>query len=672
MPDAGSHEAQALAKIEAAISRRGELYEKWQADLASDQLLGRQFSVPIVIRDALLHAASLGLLDAEAAERLAVQLHCKPLANRPDIAKFNPLDDAYWSLPMAIVWMMSRDWKQVAKQKSDYRTAHEDWYCEPNVGLPRDGRLGGYIIDASWQIRSLRPAAIDRLLLADSFDTTQSVPRASAMTAIEAKRLLWGALQEQRLIASGRRDGARSPIPAFLWQDLLPVQDGLDTQEYLREGSHGPRWDEVTVSRADVLLEWPPKTVEVSMRDDEPEVEKWHRFASLPLAPWLPLEVVLSFVQDGWALHPSNMALSEFEVPTGEDGQWRRQGALLAHQPPGTSNYDDPVIDRFNMALTRAGLEERVRFRGVPYGSVATDIRDIPSSYFVEMRVFGPIPVHNPTISDIAEGARRQHHWESVTVERLGFLRWLSNEYSTIARLHRDYAPVALPWASDSVREFAAGAAKRMTGDPGPLAVSEAAAWLAWGGMEPPSDCLEKSMVEAVTTAAANLLHRIAIGSLPAFGSRKGRAPERLESRWFRDAPIIFDTDGKPTPLAYILGEKGVWFDLLRSALELGRSEPGWPQDTTFENVTINSTDIVALPVMIPAAGPAGMTADDGRGTAAERAVRRAVKRLWPDGVPAGMTVKIRNEKINDWARAHSLGRTFSASTILRALGSAR
>lgn len=653
-----------LAKIAAAIPHRGDLYEKWQADLASDQLIGRQYSASIRVTDALLHAASLGLLDAEAAERLAVELGCRPLANQPDITKFNPHDDAYWSLPMAMTWMMSSDWTQVALQKSDYRTAHEDWYCESNVGLPKGGRLSGYIIDASWQIRSLRPAAIDRLLLADSFDASQSFPRASAMTAIEAKRLLWGALQEQRLIASGRRDGARTPIPAFLWQDLLPFQDGLDTQEYLREGSHGPRWDDVTVSRAEVLREWPSNTVEVSMRDGEPEVEKWHRFASLPLAPWLPLEVVLSFVQDGWALHLSNSALSDFVLPSGDDGQWRRKGALLAHQPAGTSDYDDPVVDRFNMALTRAGLEERVRFRGVPYGGPATDIRDIPSTYFVEMRVFGPIPFLNPTMGDIAEGARLQQHWESVTVERLGFLRWLSNEYSTIARLHRDYAPVALPWAADSVREFIASAAKRMTGDPGPLAISEAAAWLAWGGMEPPSDCLEKSMVEAVTTAAANLLHRIAIGSLPAFGSKRRRAPERLESRWFRDALIIFDTDGKPTPLAHILGEKGVWFDLLRSALELGRSEPGWPHDTTFENVTVNSTDIEEI-------ASAGLTrtavTGDSGGTPAHRTIRRAVRQIWPDDAWRDLPVKTRNARINVWAEAHG-GQRYGDTTIQRAL----
>ncbi|AMJ63181.1 hypothetical protein AXW83_25325 [Bosea sp. PAMC 26642] len=656
--------SEALAKIAAAISHRGDLHEKWQQDLSSARLLGLQSSVPIAIKEALLHAASLGLLNDDAAERLAAELDCGPLANKPDIAKFDPREDAYWSLPMAMVWMMSRDWERVALQMSAYRAAHEDWYCESNVGLPKDGALNGYLIAKSWQIKSWKPAAIDRLLLGDSFDAAQSVRSVSTMTATEAKRLLWRALQEQLLIASGRRDGARKPIPAFLWQDLLPFQDGLNTLEYLREGSHGPRWDDVTVSRADVLREWPSNTVEVSMRDGEPEVEKWRRFASLPLTPWLPLEVVLSFVQDGWAFHSSNTALNEFEVPTGEDGRWRRQGALLAHQAPGTSDYDDPAIDRFNMALTRAGLEERVRFRGVPYGSVATDIRDIPSSYFVEMRVFGPIPVHNPTISDIAEGARRQHHWESVTLERLGFLRWLANEYSTIARLHRDYAPVALPWAADSVREFIAGAAKRMTGDPGPLTVSDAAAWLAWDGMDPPPDCLEKSMVEALTTATANLLHRIAIGSLSAFGSKKGQAPERLESRWFRDAPVIFDTEGKPTPLAYLLGEKGVWFDLLRSALELGRSEPGWPRDTTFENVTVNSTDIEEI-------ASAGLTRTavigDSGDTPAHRMIRRAVEKLWPEVDWRDLPVKTRNARINVWAEAHG-GQRYGDTTIQRAL----
>lgn len=616
----------------------------------------------------MLHAALLGLLDADAAEGLAATLNCGPLANQSDISKFDPRDDAYWSLPMAMAWMMSRDWKTTARQKADFRAADEHWYCQANVGLPKDGRLNGYVIGKSWQLRNLRPATIGRLLLENNLEVAQSLPPAGGMTAPEAKGALWRALQERRLIASGRQNGAREPIPAYRWQDLLPFQDQLDSPERLREGSHGPRWDDVTVARDDVLREWPARPHDGPERQRRMPGEEHGRFASLPFAPWLPLEVVLSFVQDGWALHPSNMAMSEFVVPSGEDGQWRRKGALLAHQPPGTSNYDDPVIDRFNMALTRAGLEERVKFRGVPWGGDATDIRDIPSSYFVEMRVFGPVPVHNPTIGDIAEGARRRHHWENVAVERVGFHRWLANEYPAIARLHQDYAPMAMPWTSDIVRGFIADATERMTVAPGPLAIPAAAAWLAWGGEEPPADCLEKAMVEGMKTTAAGLFDRIAVGSLDAFGSKKGRAPEPLEARWFRALPVIFDVDIGSTQLSYILGEQGVWFDLPRSALELGRSEPGWPHETTFENVTVNSTGIAALPPNKSVKRSAEVATDEGQGTAGERAVRRAVKYLWPDGVPIGMTNKTRNEKINDWARTHSLGRTFSDKTIERAL----
>ncbi|CAI0344991.1 conserved hypothetical protein [Hyphomicrobiales bacterium] len=665
MADIKSDTAQAIDKIAEAIADSSELFEKWRADIASDRTEG--FSDRLgAIKNALLHAASLGLLDAEAAEELAIGLNCAPLAGKPDIAKFDPRAEPYWSLPMAIAWVKSRDWKQVARQMSDYRAGEEYWYCQSNVGLPKDGFLNGYVIAASWQIRALGPATIDRLLLGDSFDAAESIQPAAGVTALDAKNALWRALQEQRLMASGRQDGARKPISAFLWQDLLPFQDRREAPEYLREGYYGPRWDDVTVGRADIVREWPSNSGEASQ--EKLQVEAGDRLASLPLAPWLPLEVVLSFVQDGWAFHPSNMALSEFVVPSGEDGQWRRKGALLAHQPPGTSNYDDPAIDRFNMALTRAGLEERVRFRGVPCGGVATDIRDIPSSYFVDMRVFGPVPVHNPTIGDIAEGAHRRQHWESVTVERLGFHRWLANEYPAIARLHRDYAPMATPWASDIVRELIADATERMAAAPGPLAIPAAAAWLAWGGKEPPADCHERALVDALKRTAAGLLDRIAVGSLDAFGSRTGRAPQQLEARWFRALPIIFDIDGNATPLAYIMGEKGAWFDLSRSALELGRSEPGWPHETTFENVTVNSTDIASLLPNKSVSDAAAVAVDDGGGTDGERAVRRAVRQLWPDGVPTGMTNKIRNEKINDWARAHSLGRTFSDSTILRAL----
>ncbi len=212
------------------------------------------------------------------------------------------------------------------------------------------------------------------------------------MTAGHAKANLWRALQDGALTATGRRNNEiRESIAATLWQDLELTQDGLEGPETIQEVGTRNRWSRVTVRRDDVLRIW-PATANAPARIEPAVKPEPSPYDHLPLASWLPLEIVLYFVQDGWALHPSNMTMAEAQVPLGPDGSKRRKGALLAHQPADTSDYDDPAIDRFNRLLTNAGLEGRVRFRGVPVGEAATKLQDIPSDYFTATRMFGPIP----------------------------------------------------------------------------------------------------------------------------------------------------------------------------------------------------------------------------------------------------------------------------------------
>lgn len=167
--------------------------------------------------------------------------------------------------------------------------------------------------------------------------------------------------------------------------------------------------------------------------------QDWTRFSKLPDAPWISLQVILNFVQGGWAYQTSNVRLCDLpSFPTDETGQWRRKGALLAHCPPHTSNYDDPAINNFDIALTNAGLNGSVKFRGVKYEGSATDIEDILTSYFDTQRFFGPMSVSNTMISGKGENGRRERHWKNVTIERKGFLTWLRLEYPAIFRLHAE------------------------------------------------------------------------------------------------------------------------------------------------------------------------------------------------------------------------------------------
>jgi hypothetical protein len=647
---------EARTAIEGAISERGELLEKWRDDIASRP---SDANGARAARDMLLHAALLGLIDGDAAERLALELCGAPLRNIPSLDAFDARLDADWSLSMAIAWIASKDWQEVTRQKADFRKDAEYWSCVAR-GLPKDGNPNGIFIPESWTIETLDAPSISGLIIEDGWPDDDD----GRMTAAHAKPNLWRALQDGALAATGRRDGgSRETIPATLWQDLETIQDRLDGPEHLRESMHGPRWVGVTVRRDDVLRIWPaelfsPQASDI-VRPAEPVLHD-----RLPLAQWLPLEVALHFVQDGWALHPSNMTLGELELPVSPDGSFRRKGSLLAHQPAQATYYDDPAIHAFNRALTRAGLEERVRFRGVAVGKPVTEIQDIPSGYFTATRIFGPIPVSNPPISGSDGRGQRQEHWHNVTVERDGLLRWLQNEYPAIAALNNDYMPLRQAWAADTIRDFVTAAEGPLGRNPGPISIPTAAAWLAWNGKHPPSDMLEMDLVAAWKEAAQRLMDRIAIGHMIAHGSRDHRTPEPLEARWFRSVHLFFEADGTVLPFSHAFGERGAWFDLQSSTLRLGRSEPEPWQEAMFENVTLDADAVLTLE-RSPIGGRAKLDAGQDSATPAARMIRRILKTRWPNGEWRDLPTKDLMNRINEVAQKEGR-RPFGVATIRR------
>jgi hypothetical protein len=70
--------------IETAISERGELFEKWRGDIADRRFDDNGSSAA---RSMLLHAALLGLINDEIAERLALELTGAPLRHIPSTGR---------------------------------------------------------------------------------------------------------------------------------------------------------------------------------------------------------------------------------------------------------------------------------------------------------------------------------------------------------------------------------------------------------------------------------------------------------------------------------------------------------------------------------------------------------------------------------------------------------
>ena len=228
--------------IAAKFLQYGELAEKWLEDRSS---VCGNFDPHEKTRDDLIEAAKLGLLTCQLAEGLATKLGCKPFAYMPDYSDFDPKFETFWTLPMALAWIESRSFHSVIEQMDTFREEWWLWESTKNRGLPKDGKLNGYIVKHSYSTRPIGPADLGIMIgSSNGF----------------FRKDLWRKLSEGEATATGKRNGnLRQTILPEFWQDLEP-----DNRENASlRGAGGEEWHDVTLRRDDVLRLWPESFLEI-------------------------------------------------------------------------------------------------------------------------------------------------------------------------------------------------------------------------------------------------------------------------------------------------------------------------------------------------------------------------------------------------------------------------
>jgi hypothetical protein len=208
-------------------------------------------------RDKLIDAVRLGITKPEEAELVAEKLGLKPLEWKPDPAKFDPHQLAYWTLPMALAWIAYQTDDAVRGVWDDYRAECRVWEaCDLRAA---DGTRYLY------SLNSLPPVKLwDYVNVGIEEDTGR---RASA------KRQLWHALQERELVAIGvdLSSHKRIEIPGYLWSSLdCPA---LSRSPYLyRSSNSSDSFEHVLVLSSDVKKLWPERQ---STSADEQRCARW-------------------------------------------------------------------------------------------------------------------------------------------------------------------------------------------------------------------------------------------------------------------------------------------------------------------------------------------------------------------------------------------------------------
>jgi hypothetical protein len=227
---------------------------------------GSRRSVPrsvAALSDVVLHLVMDGVLSPAEAEALAAKCAMPPFSKEPDHAKFDPMTQAAWSLPMTIAWIVWRTTGDVRRAWNDFRSECWEWISQRR-NLPTDGGTG-WIQVSGHELRVLEPISLNKLgileaLNADFYETSKLV---SIKTARED---LWRRLAEGELVATGLDTrGIPVLIPEHEWPYLGPAgrMSGSLDRDYLMwtTGFKNRAYTGLTFKRREVLASWPAHTV---------------------------------------------------------------------------------------------------------------------------------------------------------------------------------------------------------------------------------------------------------------------------------------------------------------------------------------------------------------------------------------------------------------------------
>jgi hypothetical protein len=205
---------------------------------------------PEDLRDDLIEQVLRGKMTTTRAEELANQNGLPPLLQSPDPAAFDPMNEPFWTIPMALAWIMKRDANFVLQVWDNWRAKKECWSAAC-------WRVPGGPVHEGHEIKTLGP------LTPVDFSIRETLWGQVILPKQEAWKQLLLALRAGKIEAHGWQPGGRVLIQACEWHDLDLCQEAnrivVRTMRGLRHG-----YDDVVLASQKVQQRWPALKPKVS------------------------------------------------------------------------------------------------------------------------------------------------------------------------------------------------------------------------------------------------------------------------------------------------------------------------------------------------------------------------------------------------------------------------
>lgn len=208
------------------------------------------------VRDLLLDRVRTGEITPDDAEAEAAKLSIPPLRTEPNQASYDPMTETWWTLPMAIAWIVWRTPGAVREWWDSYRAERRWWQSCRWSDKPGGPVYEGFDLQsvprASWSLLALRTDYPKQ--------RTRDMPW-RPRSPRDARKELWEALGAGDLEAEAidLATDARVIIPASIWENLDIISerggDTLRTDPLSRTG-----YGDVLIRSETVIHAWPPRT----------------------------------------------------------------------------------------------------------------------------------------------------------------------------------------------------------------------------------------------------------------------------------------------------------------------------------------------------------------------------------------------------------------------------